>query len=108
MSMPTYFFQSSAVSAKDRLEGKFASPDPQGGIPTGGDKAVPLIRYAGQFWFVEVQGEHQAWSTEEVAHAMDTGRTVRAVSGPFGSRKEAGESLERYWEMLADDEEDDE
>jgi len=42
-------------------------------------------------------------STEEVVVVMDSGRRVRAISGPFRTRVEAEQSLERCWEMIMDD-----
>ena len=102
MSKSTYFFLRSQATGKDRLEGKSASSEPPGGTQTAGDNAVPLRRFVGQYWFVELPGEHKASSTEEVAEALDSGRTVRAISGPFATGEEAALSLERYGEMLMD------
>jgi hypothetical protein len=106
MSRPTYFFSRSQGTRKDPLEGKFASSEsPSTQAPA--EEAVPLSTFAGLYWFVELDGKHEALSTEEVANAMDGGGTVRATSGPFPTREEAAQSLERYWEMSMDDDDDD-
>jgi hypothetical protein len=71
-----------------------------------GETPVPLRRFAGQYWFVELPGgKHMALSTEEIAARLGD-RTIRSISGPFPSRDEALQSLERYWEMLMDQEEE--
>ena len=103
MSRPTYFFALSEHAVTDSLEGKFASSLPPGGEETASEEAVPLRRFAGQYWFVELPGgEHKALSTEEVADTLKDGRTARSISGPFATRDEAAQSLERYWEMIMD------
>ncbi len=101
MSKATYFFKASPSAGSHPLEGKFASTSPDGGGSS--EDATPLEGLAGLYWFVEVPGEHKALSTEEIAAVMDAGRQVRAISGPFPTRDDAERSLERYWEMMGDD-----
>ena len=101
MSKPTYFFTRSEHIVTDPLEGKFASSHPPDGEETAGEEAVSLKRFAGHYWFVELPGgKHKALSTEEVADTLKDGRTARSISGPFETREEAAQSLERYWEMI--------
>ena len=103
MSRPTYFFARSEHTATDPLEGKFASSLPPGGEETASEEPVPLKRFLGQYWFVELPGgKHKALSTDEVADALNGGGTARSISGPFATRDEAAQSLERYWEMIMD------
>ena len=103
MSTSMYFSARSQSTGKDPLEGKFAcsqSPSDKGAV----EEAIPLSRFAGQYWFVELRrSEHKALSTEEVASALSSGATARSISGPFPTREEAERSLERYWEMINDD-----
>jgi hypothetical protein len=105
MSRATYFFARSPGADTDPLDGKFASPESPG-TQAAAEDAVPLRSFAGRYWFVDLQGAHKALSTEEVADALDNGLTARAISGPFPTRHEAAESLERYWEMLTDEDDD--
>ena len=103
MSRPTYFFNRSEHAVTDPLDGKFASSLPPGGEETASEKTVSLRRFAGQYWFVELSGgEHKALSTEEIADTLKGNRTARSISGPFATRDEAAQSLERYWEMIMD------
>ena len=99
-SKVTYFFAETPNAGKHPFDGKFASASADAKVS---DKDVaPLRRFAGLYWFVEVPGEHKALSTEEIVAEMDGGGRVRAISGPFSTRAEAEQSLERYWEMIMD------
>ena len=71
MSRPTYFFSLPRGGGIDALEGKFASSEPLG-RQAAADEATPLREFAGKFWFAELQGEHKALSTEEIAAASKT------------------------------------
>ena len=103
----TYFFVQPGGSGKNRLEGKYASWQPlregQSAIQEG---VVPLKRYAGQYWWVEVRKEnrkgglHEGLSTEQIAEALDRGASVVAIRGPYSSLKEASDRMENYWEAI--------
>ena len=105
MSIATCFFAQPSGPGNGPLEGKFASSVPRN-AQAAGEETIPLSKFAGLYWFAEIAGEHKAVSTEEVAVALDNGFPARAISGPFRSRAEAAQSLERYWEMLMDDDPD--
>ena len=103
----TYFFVQSGDSGKNRLEGKYASWQPPGeGQRAAEEGVVPLKRYAGQYWWVEVREEnrkgglHQGLSTEQIAEALDRGASVVAIRGPYSSVKEASDRMENYWEAI--------
>ena len=67
---------------------------------------VPLRRYAGQYWWVDVREKnrnasiHETLSTEQIAEALDRGAGVVAIRGPYSSLKEASDRMEDYWEAL--------
>jgi hypothetical protein len=103
----TYFFVQPGASGKDRLEGKYASwQPPREDQSVTEEGAVPLRRYAGQYWWVEVRegnrkgGRHEALSTEQIAEALDRGAGVVAIRGPYSSLKEASDRMEDYWEAI--------
>jgi hypothetical protein len=107
MSTSFYFFSQSKHSAKDPLDGKFACADPPGSDTITREAPISLRHFSGQYWFMELPGgEHKALSTEEVADTLRGGRTARSISGPFATREEAAQSLERYWEMIMEDEDE--
>lgn len=107
MSDSFYFYALSEHIAKSPLEGKFVSSNPPPHEGTCGPKPESLRRFAGQYWFIELPGgKHKALSTEEVADTLGMGSTARSISGPFSTREEAAKSLERYWEMMMDNEDD--
>jgi hypothetical protein len=70
------------------------------------DEGVPLTRYAGQFWWVQVRDKdrnastHRALSTEQIAEALDRGAGVVAIRGPYSSLKMATDRMEDYWEAI--------
>jgi hypothetical protein len=106
MSKSTYFFTRSEHDDANPLEGKFASSHPPDEGTADGE-AEPLSQFVGQYWFVELPGgKHKAMSTEEVGNTLREGRTARSISGPFSTREEADQSLERYWEMIMDNEDE--
>ena len=103
----TYFFVQPMDSDKNRLEGKYASwQPPREGQSVAEDGVVPLKRYAGQFWWVELREEnrkgglHQGMSTEQIANALDRGASVVAIRGPYFTLKEALDRMENYWEAI--------
>ena len=107
MSKSFYFFAQSKHSAKDPLDGKFVCANPPGSDTITSEAPISLKHFSGQYWFVELPGgEHKALSTEEVADTLRGGRTARSISGPFTTREEAAQSLERYWEMIMEDEDE--
>ena len=103
----TYFFIQQGVSGKDRLEDKYACWHPLGENQSVAEEGVvPLRRYAGQYWWVEMYeenrkgGEHKVLSTEQIAEALDCGAGVVAIRGPYCSLKEASDRMEDYWETI--------
>ena len=102
-SRPFYFFSLSEHIVTDPLDGKFVSSKFPNNEESVNEDAVSLRRFAGQYWFVELSGgEHKELSTEEIADTIKDGNTIKSIRGPFATRKEAAQSLERYWEMLMD------
>ena len=106
----TYFFVQLGASGKDRLAGKYTSLQPPREDQSAAEEgAVPLRRYAGQYWWVEVrEGNrkgriHKALSTEQIAEALDRGAGVVAIRGPYSSLKEASDRMEDYWEAIMGD-----
>ena len=111
--MRTYFFVQPGASAKDRLEDKYACRrPPREDQSLTEEGVVPLKRYAGQYWWVEVREEkrkggiHKALSTEQIAEALDRGAGVVAIRGPYASEKEAADRMEDYWEAIMGDGDD--
>lgn len=103
----TYFFVQPVGSGKNRLEGKYTSwQPPREGQSATEEGVVPLKRYAGQFWWVEVReknrkgSQHKGLSTEQIAGALDRGASVVAIRGPYSSLKEASDRMENYWEAI--------
>jgi hypothetical protein len=103
----TYFFVQPGSLSKDLLEGKYACRQPPGeNQSVAKEGAVPLRRYAGQYWWVQVRegnrkgSTHHALSTEQIAEALDRGATVVAIRGPYSSLKEASDRMEDYWEAI--------
>ena len=90
-----YFFVQLGASGKDRLEGKYVCRQPpRENQSVAKEGVIPLRRYAGQYWWVEVRqenrkgGRHKAMSTEQIAEALDRGARVVAIRGPHSSLKE--------------------
>ena len=109
----TYFFVQPGALGKDRLEGKYACRQPpRENQSVAEEGVVPLRRYAGQYWWVEVREEnrkgsiHKALSTEQIAEALDRGAGVVAIRGPHSSLKEASDRMEDYWEAIMGDDDD--
>ena len=103
----TYFFTGSPRSGENCLEGKYASKRPVPEDTSAPDTdAVPLERFAGQYWWVEVSEgrnnlyEDKVLSTSEIANALDRGARVTASRGPFCSREVAEQRMEIYWEAI--------
>ncbi len=109
----TYFFIQPGASGKDRIEGKYACRQPpRENQSVTEEGVVPLRRYAGQYWWVEVREEnrkvaiHKALSTEQIAETLDRGTGVVAIRGPHSSLKEASDRMEDYWEAIMGDDDD--
>lgn len=109
----TYFFVQPGAFRKGRLEGKCACRQPPRENQSVAEEGfVPLRRYAGQYWWVEVHEEdrkgriHKALSTEQIAEALDRGDGVVAIRGPRSSLKEASDRMEDYWEAIMGDADD--
>jgi len=106
----TYFFFQPGASGKDRFEGKYACKHPlRENQSVAKEGIVPLRRYAGQYWWVEMREKnrkgvrHKALSTEQIAEALDCGTGVVAIRGPYSSLKEASDRMEDYWEAILGD-----
>lgn len=109
----TYFFVHPGALGKDLFEGKYASYRPlRGDQNIVEEDAVPLRRYTGQYWWIEVHegnkkgGMHKAISTEQIAEALDRGDRVVAIRGPYPSLKEASDRMEDYWEAIMGNDDD--
>lgn len=109
----TYFFVYPGASGKDRLEGKYASyRPPREDQSVSEEGIVPLRRYVGQYWWIELHegnkkgGLHKVLSTEQIAEAMDHGDRVVAIRGPYPSLKEASDRMEDYWEAIMGNDDD--
>lgn len=109
----TYFFAQPGASGKDCLEGKYTCRQPpRENQSVAEEGVVPLRRYAGQYWWVQVRGGnrkggiHKALSTEQIAEALDRGAQVVAIRGPYSALKEASDRMEDYWEAIMGDDDE--